>query len=179
MAEKKTKPVTKLFFNTTKKIANQKTILKKEAGFSLTELIMAVSIVGVLSAIAIPNFKGQLCRAESAEAETTIGSIQSIIAAFVDETSELPTTWNELTSIAAIMTNNGQATGNLSTAITLPDEKYSVSITGPTDSVYNISASRTDGCPNRDIIACLDLSNGASDLEQGDGTTNAATPICT
>jgi prepilin-type N-terminal cleavage/methylation domain-containing protein len=148
-------------------------------GFTITETIIATTIVGLLSAVAIPNYVGQLCRAESSEAETTIGSIQSIIAAFVDETSELPTTWNELTNIAAIMTNNGQAKGNLSTAITLPNEKYSVAVTGPTDSTYEISALRTDGCPNRDMIACLDLSNGASDLERGDGTTNAATPICT
>ncbi len=147
--------------------------------FTLTELVVAVGIIGILSAIMVPNYVGQLCRAESSEAETTIGSIQSIIAAFVDETSELPTTWNELTNIAAIMTNNGQAKGNLSTTITLPNGKYSVSVTGPADSAYNISASRTDGCPNRDIIACIDLSNGASDLERGNGTTNAATPICT
>ena len=148
-------------------------------GFSLTEVLITVTIIGTLSAIAIPNYVSQLCRSESSEAESSIGSIQSIIAAFVDETSELPTTWNELTSIAAIMTNNGQAKGNLSTKITLPNEKYSIFVTGPTDSSYNISASRTDGCPNRDIISCLDLSNGASDLERGDGTTNAATPICT
>jgi type IV pilus assembly protein PilA len=147
--------------------------------FTLTELVLAVAILGILSAVAIPNYVGQLCRAESSEAETTVSTIQSIIAAFVDETSELPTTWNALTSIAAIMTNNGQAKGNLSTAITLPNEKYSVAVTGPTDSTYEISALRTDGCPNRDMIACLDLSNGASDLKRGDGTTNAATPICT
>ena len=105
----------------------------QDRGFTVTELIIATAIISILSAVAIPNYFNQLCRAESSEAETTIGSIQSIIAAFVDETSELPTTWNELTSIAAIMTNNGQAKGNLSTAITLPNEKYSDSINGPTE----------------------------------------------
>jgi type IV pilus assembly protein PilA len=151
-----------------------------EKGFTLTETLITVSIIGILSTLATSSFMGQICKAESSEAETTIGSIQSIIAAFVDETSELPTTWNELTRVAAIMTKNGQATGDFSTtAITLPSKKYSVSITGPSGSAYDISATRTDGCPNRDVIACLDLSNGASDLERGDGTTNAATPICT
>lgn len=117
----------------------------QDRGFTVTELIIATAIISLLSAVAIPNYFNQLCRAESSEAETTIGSIQSIIAAFVDETSELPTTWNELTSIAAITTNNGQAKGNLISAITLPNKKYSVSITGPTDSTYEISALRTDG----------------------------------
>lgn len=148
-------------------------------GFTLTELLVVVAVLGILTSVAIPNYVGQLCRAESAEAEATIGSVQSIIAAFVDETSELPTTWDELNSITAIMTKNGQAKGNLSTAITLPNEKYSISVTGPTVSAYNISAVRTEKCPNRDVLACIDLSNGASDLERGDGTTNAALPICT
>jgi type IV pilus assembly protein PilA len=114
-------------------------------GFTLTEILITTSIIGILTTLAIPNYVGQICRAESSEAATTISYIQSIIAAFVDETSELPTTWNELTSIAAIMTNNGQAKGNLISAITLPNKKYSVAITGPTDSTDEISALRTDG----------------------------------
>jgi hypothetical protein len=67
-----------------------------------------------------------------------------MIAGFVVETSELPSTWNEFTTVEAIMTNNGQAKGNLSTSITLPNEKHSIPITGPRESMYNISALRTD-----------------------------------
>ena len=167
------------FFNTNKNIESSKIKFKKESGFSLTELIMAVSIVGVLSAIAIPNYRGQLCRAESADAEATIGSIKSIISAFADETGVLPTTWNELNSVSAIMTNKGQATGNLSSAITLPNENYSLTVTNPSEFEFTLKAARLEQCKKRDIIACIDLSNGASDLKRGDGIENATNPICT
>ena len=167
-----------LCFNTNKNTGSSITKFKQESGFSLTELIMAVSIVGVLSAIAIPNFRGQLCRAESAEAEATIGSIKSIISAFADETGVIPTSWDELNSISAIMTNKGQATGNLSSAITLPNENYSITVTNPSEFEFTLKAGRLEHCKKRDIVACIDLSNGASDLKRGDGITNAANPIC-
>jgi prepilin-type N-terminal cleavage/methylation domain-containing protein len=61
-------------------------------GFTITELIIASAIMSILSAIAIPNYIAQLCRSESSEAHTTVSSINTIITAFVDETSELSTT---------------------------------------------------------------------------------------
>ena len=112
------------------------------------------------------------------EAEATIGSVKAITAAYADETGIFPTTWDELSSISAIMTNSGVASGDLSTAITLPDEKYSLTINGPDNATYEIVAERTDGCEKRTVKACFDMSNGASDLRVGDGTIDAQDPIC-
>lgn len=128
--------------------------------FTITEHVRAVAIIRILSSVAIPSYVGQLCRSESAEAESTVCGIKTIITSYIDETSTLPTSWDALSDISVIMSNNGIAKGNLSTAITLPNEKYTVSITGPTDSTYESSALRTDGCPNQDIIACIELSKG-------------------
>ena len=147
-------------------------------GFSLTELVVGVSVLGVLSAIAIPNYHGQLCRSETMEAESTIGSVKAITAAYADETGVFPTTWDELTSIAAIMTNSGIASGNLSTSITLPSEKYQLTIEGPEDATYEIVAERTDTCEKRNMRACIDVSTGASDLRVGDGNIDAQDAIC-
>jgi prepilin-type N-terminal cleavage/methylation domain-containing protein len=106
--------------------------------FTITELVVSVAIIGILSSIAIPNYISQICRSESAEAEATIGSIQAIIAAFHDETGATPSTWDDLSSISAVMTNNGPASGALSSPITLPGNRYELSIDGPTDSTYEI-----------------------------------------
>ena len=149
-----------------------------QKGFSLTELVVGVSILGVLSAIAIPNYQGQLCRSETMEAESTIGSVKAITAAYADETGVFPTTWDELSSIAAIMTNSGIASGNLSTSITLPSEKYQLTIEGPEDAIYEIVAERTDTCEKRNMRACIDVSTGASDLRVGDGNIDAQDAIC-
>ena len=147
-------------------------------GFSLPELLIAVAIVSVTTAIAIPNYFGQLCRSGASETMAHIGSLQAIISAYTDETGVFPTTWDELSSIAAIMTNSGVASGDLSTSITLPSEKYQLTIEGPEDATYEIVAERIDTCKKRSVRACLDMSTGASDLRVGDGTIDAQDAIC-
>ena len=147
--------------------------------YTITELVLAVAIIGILSSVAIPSYVGQLCRSESSEIESTVSIIQTTIVSFINETNTLPTSWDDLSDISAIMSNNGIAKGNFTgTTITLPSENYAVAVEGPTNNAYEITATRTDGCENRDIRACIDISNGASDLRRGDGSTNAQDPIC-
>lgn len=158
---------------------SRQTRQKKISGFSLPEVIVTTCIIGILSAMAIPNYVGQLCRSESSEAESTIGAIQAVISTYIDETGVFPKSWDDLSSITAIMTNSGTATGALSNPITLPTENYTITINGPTNTLYKLLAERTKGCKNRNIRACLDVSTGASDLRKGDGNTEAQEPICT
>lgn len=161
-----------------KNITKNAVYSKFSFGFSLPELIVTVSIIGTLSAIAIPSYVGQLCRAESSEAESTIGAIQAIITTYIDETGVFPNTWDDLSTITAIMKNNGIASGDLSNPITLTSGTYTLSVNGPTNTTYEILAERTDSCQNRSIRACLDVGTGASDLKKGDGNTDAQAPIC-
>jgi prepilin-type N-terminal cleavage/methylation domain-containing protein len=147
-------------------------------GFSLPEVLTVVSIIGILAGAAIPNYLGQLCRSESSEAESTIGAVQAIVAAYIDETGVYPNTWDDLSSITAIMSNRGIAQGALSNPITLPNENYKLTVNGPTNTLYEMLAERAEGCENRNIRACLDVGTGASDLTRGDGNTDAQAPIC-
>lgn len=133
----------------------------------------------MLSAIALPNYLSQVCRSESSEAISSIGSLQTIIAAYIDETGVYPTSWDDLNSITAIMSNDGQMSGGFTKKWVLPNENYEITVSGPTTSIYNITADPRDGCDNRSIKACLNTSTGASALRKGDGTTNAATVVCT
>lgn len=158
---------------------SQKTVKsKEESGFTITEIVVATTLIGMLSAIAIPKYANELCRSGSAEAEATTGSIQSIIAAYIDETGVFPQNWDDLSSITAIMTNNGIASGPFTDKIILPSGKYSLAIIGPQNASYEIEAERSDQCVNRNIRACLDMSTGASDLKRGNGSSTAETPIC-
>ncbi|MEM1023889.1 MAG: prepilin-type N-terminal cleavage/methylation domain-containing protein [Myxococcota bacterium] len=50
---------------------------KKNSGFTLIELMIVVAIIGILAAIAIPNFVRYQLRSKSSEARTNTGGIKT------------------------------------------------------------------------------------------------------
>ena len=59
----------------------------KNCGFSLTELLVAIVIVGILGAVALPQYFNQVQKTRQNEAATQLSQVQTTIAAFVDEVS--------------------------------------------------------------------------------------------
>jgi len=51
--------------------------LKDQKGFTLIELMIVVAIIGILSAIAIPNFMTFRMKAKTSEAKSNLGSIRT------------------------------------------------------------------------------------------------------
>ncbi len=153
---------------------------RPKSGFSLAEIAISTAIIGTLSSIAYPSYTNANNSAKLADAKAKTLVIPSIIGQYIDETGEAPTTWDELSSVAAVMTTDGPATGNLDTPITLPNAVYDLSVTGPTDSVYIMTATRVidrESEENEDgkkytyaIKSCFNVSNGATDLRTGDLT---------
>lgn len=150
-----------------------------EGGFTLTEAIITTAIVGTLTSIAIPSYLDSNSNSKLATTEATIQSIPTIISAYIDATGESPSTWDDLSSIATVMTNNGPATGDLETPITLPNSIYDLSIEEPAESIYTLTATRVLDKTNDNleepeykyaIKSCFNVSNGASDLRSGNLT---------
>ena len=56
----------------------KKLILRNESGFTLIELMVVVAIIGVLSAIAVPNFKKYQAKAKQSEAKIQLAAIYTI-----------------------------------------------------------------------------------------------------
>lgn len=59
--------------------------LKSQRGFSLIELMIVVAIIGVLAAIAVPNYQKFQARSKQSEAKTNLASIYSANKSFQAE----------------------------------------------------------------------------------------------
>lgn len=59
--------------------------LKSQKGFTLIELMIVVAIIGILSAIAIPNFLAFRMKAKASEAKSNLGSIRTCEEAYKTE----------------------------------------------------------------------------------------------
>lgn len=64
--------------------------MKKECGFTLTELMVVVAIVAVLSAIAIPMYMNNVRKPKVQEAVDTIGAIKDEISTYVPNKGDFP-----------------------------------------------------------------------------------------
>lgn len=75
-----------------------RTPLRREAGFTLAELLVVVAIVGVLVAIAIPTFITQLEKAEAATCESNRRSLKSMVTieAMFNKDADQPGYLNDL-----------------------------------------------------------------------------------
>ena len=145
-------------------------------GFTLSEVMVATVIVGILSSVALPNYLNQVNRSRQNEAASTIAQIQTTIASYADEFGELPRSWTELNNTSAVMTDDGPASQDNFQAITLAGGYYNVRI-DPVGNLFTITATSDDN-PNLNIIACVNLTNGASGINQGTKAAEASAPNC-
>jgi prepilin-type N-terminal cleavage/methylation domain-containing protein len=60
-------------------------VTKSEEGFSLIELMIVVAIIGILAAIAIPNFQEFQAKSRRSEAKAQLGGIYTAMTAFAAE----------------------------------------------------------------------------------------------
>ena len=149
-----------------------------ERGFSLAELLITTAIIGILSSIALPNYLTQVNRSRQNEAASAVAQIQTTIASYADEFGVLPKSWAELNDTSAVMTDDGPASADNFEAITLVGGYYDVRIDNSNnDNLFIIEATREDE-PNLNIIACVNLTNGASGINQGTQTAAASAPNC-
>ena len=142
-------------------------------GFSLTEVLIATSLIGILSSIALPNYTNQMRRTRQREAMTIVTQVMTQTAFHFDEYSTNAEGWDDLNDVAAVMTDTGTASGDTFTSITLPGANYTLEVNRESND-YIITASPTDTNANGfNVLGCINVSTQANNIQAGDGTRAA------
>jgi len=103
-----------------------KKVLMNKKGFTLIELMIVVAIIGILAAIAIPNFMNYQCKAKQAEAKSNLGNIKTMQEAYRAEYDTYST-----------------SQGAIGFSINSTDARYNYTITAGNTTTFSAQANAT------------------------------------
>ena len=78
----------------------------KQQGFTLIELMIVVAIIGVLAAIAVPQYQNYVAKSETSSALATISGIRTNVETYVLEKGTFPVNTNQVRKEVGIPTSN-------------------------------------------------------------------------
>ena len=69
---------------------SNKDIVRKDAGFTLIEILLVVVIIGILAAVAVPRLGGRVGQSQIAAARAGVGAISTAIDLYETDNGKLP-----------------------------------------------------------------------------------------
>ena len=135
-----------------------------QRGFTLVELMIVIVIVGILTAVALPNFTSQTGKAKATEAKTNISATMKQAQAKFVEDGAAPST-----AIADMNTNYGTPANG----VTKFD--YTSSYTAPVYTVTATGNATDSGLTGKKAIGCVNFTTGIVKMTQ---KLDDAAPTC-
>ena len=136
---------------------NKASVDKNEGGFTLIELMVVVTIIGILSGVAIPRYVSYLRSSQTAEVGQIGGSIVSALQAYADAQSLTPAAAQTLFDTYALNVTGAAPTKDLT--VLLPN------LSVPKNATFNYSVSAiqaTAGPQIGDVAYCITATGNAN-----------------
>ena len=130
----------------------------KQSGFTLIELMIVVTIIGVLASIAVPVYRDYTIRTRVSETASIFAPVKAEIALFYSENGTLPMALSEMPRVAQTPVSYE---GEYVAMLQLFDGPTTVEITLKTDPRLGPALS-PDGASGGVIVFTPDVSSGAT-----------------
>jgi len=92
---------------------------KKQGGFTLIELMIVVTIIGILASIAVPAYRDYTIRTRVGECASIYSPFKTEYSIFYSENGQVPANAAELAEAGRITTAGGQYAGDYVSSVTL------------------------------------------------------------
>ena len=108
--------------------------MKNSSGFTLIELLIVIAIIGILAAVAIPHYQGQMIRARLVEVQHTMTIVESAVNGYWCERE----TWPNCPTMNEIQNSLGVSLGAVTRISSLSVDPDDGVITATVDHIHTI-----------------------------------------
>jgi type IV pilus assembly protein PilA len=141
--------------------------LRNRKGFTLVELMIVVAIIGILAAIAIPNFLQFRLKAKTSEAKSNLGAIRSTEVAYFAE-------WNYWVA-GQSATPVGNRAGRTTKVAWVTTTNFSILGFAPEGAVFYDYQLQPTGAANKYVVQSTGMSIEAIGDLDGDSVLSSFT----